>query len=359
MSVLQKLTEGIVERSLQREGAALLDKWEATGLLEGLSDDNTKSGMARLLENQAAQLLKEASSMGAGDVEGFASVAFPIVRRVFGGLLANDLVSVQPMSLPSGLIFFMDFTYSDQTSDRMGVDANQSVYGGGVTGSQIQNGVSDIKESGGGFYNLANAYSSPTGSVGAASGEGLGIQTIHLTAGGKLVSALTDAEKKLIQYDPDLLANTTSKIQVLDCDFDSLTKINLNMVKAIQLQEVVANKIRVFDADASTDDMRTTTSIVRRLTQVLESTPGSGLDRIRVVLEDTNGDSVDKEGTALNTNDQLGVHSYPRLDGFVNGDAVGSVRGSNFPLEGATDTAGSNFNGSTVADQIPEIDIRV
>ena len=60
MSVLQKLTEGIVERSLQREGAALLDKWEATGLLEGLSDDNTKSGMARLLENQAAQLLKEA-----------------------------------------------------------------------------------------------------------------------------------------------------------------------------------------------------------------------------------------------------------------------------------------------------------
>ncbi len=38
--------------------------------------------------------------MAAGDVEGFASVAFPIVRRVFGGLLANDLVSVQPMSLP-------------------------------------------------------------------------------------------------------------------------------------------------------------------------------------------------------------------------------------------------------------------
>jgi hypothetical protein len=67
--------------------------------------------MARLLENQAAsELLKEASSMAAGDVQGFASVAFPIVRRVFGGLIANDLVSVQPMSLPSGLIFFMDFT---------------------------------------------------------------------------------------------------------------------------------------------------------------------------------------------------------------------------------------------------------
>ena len=92
MSVLEKLTEGIVERSLQRDGAALLDKWEATGLLEGIQSDSQKAGRARLLENQASQLLKEASSMAAGDVEGFASVAFPIVRRVFGGLLAYDLV---------------------------------------------------------------------------------------------------------------------------------------------------------------------------------------------------------------------------------------------------------------------------
>ena len=56
MSVLKKLTEGIVERSLQREGAALLEKWENTGLLEGLTNDSKKQGMARLLENQAAQL---------------------------------------------------------------------------------------------------------------------------------------------------------------------------------------------------------------------------------------------------------------------------------------------------------------
>ena len=85
MSVLQKLTEGIQERSLKQEGAALMEKWEATGLLEGLQSDTQKNGMARLLENQAAQLLKEASSMSAGDVEGFAAVAFPLVRRVFGG----------------------------------------------------------------------------------------------------------------------------------------------------------------------------------------------------------------------------------------------------------------------------------
>ena len=126
MSVLQKLTEGVQHRDMQAEGAALLNKWEATGLLEGLNNGQQKQGMAVLLENQAKELLREASSMAAGDVEGFAAVAFPIVRRVFGGLIANDLISVQPMSLPSGLIFFMDFTHSDA---RLGRPADSSLYG--------------------------------------------------------------------------------------------------------------------------------------------------------------------------------------------------------------------------------------
>ena len=117
MSIINKLTEGIVARDVSKEGAALLDKWERTGLLEGLETTRTKDTMARLLENQAKELLREASTMAGGDVEGCASVAFPIVRRVFGSLIANDLVSVQPMSLPSGLIFFLDFTY---THSRLG-----------------------------------------------------------------------------------------------------------------------------------------------------------------------------------------------------------------------------------------------
>jgi len=88
MSILNKLTEGIVNRDMRKEGAALLEKWERTGLLEGLTDETAKNGMARLLENQAKELLREAaSSMSGGDVEGFAAVAFPIVRRVFGGLI--------------------------------------------------------------------------------------------------------------------------------------------------------------------------------------------------------------------------------------------------------------------------------
>ena len=134
MSVLKTLTEGIVERDLKKEGEALLNKWEKTGLLEGLDNDFQKQGMSRLLENQAKQLLKEASSMAGGDVEGFSAVAFPIVRRVFGGLVANDIVSVQPMSLPSGLIFFLDFTYN---SARLGNFADTSIYGGDKVGKGI------------------------------------------------------------------------------------------------------------------------------------------------------------------------------------------------------------------------------
>ena len=95
---------------MAKEGQALLNKWTSTGLLEGLQTESQKQNMARLLENQAKELLRESSSMAGGDVQGFAAVAFPIVRRVFAGLIANDLVSVQPMSLPSGLIFFLDFT---------------------------------------------------------------------------------------------------------------------------------------------------------------------------------------------------------------------------------------------------------
>ena len=158
MSVLEKLTEGIVNRDLRKEGDAVVSKWDKTGLLEGLNG-NGRSSMARLLENQAKELLREASSMAAGDVEGFAAVAFPIVRRVFGGLIANDLVSVQPMSLPSGLIFFLDFTYEmDHYSGTAETGfQGKSIYGGGVVAAQLTGGVSDLTEDGGGFYNLGNA----------------------------------------------------------------------------------------------------------------------------------------------------------------------------------------------------------
>src|SRR3990167_5231504 len=137
-SIVQKLTEGLSSRDLQKEGAALVEKWRETGLLEGLKNERTVNNLAVLLENQAKELLREASTMSGVDVEGFAAVAFPLVRRVFGGLIANELVSVQPMSLPTGLIFFLDFQH-DRT--RLGATAGDSVYGGGRVANEITGGV--------------------------------------------------------------------------------------------------------------------------------------------------------------------------------------------------------------------------
>ena len=56
MSIIETLTEGIVNRNMQQEGAALLNKWSATGLLEGISNDQDRANMAVLLENQAKSL---------------------------------------------------------------------------------------------------------------------------------------------------------------------------------------------------------------------------------------------------------------------------------------------------------------
>jgi hypothetical protein len=356
MSILNKLTEGIVNRDLKQEGDALLSKWEKTGLLEGLDNDTSKNGMARLLENQAKQLLKEASTMSGGDVEGFASVAFPLVRRVFGGLLANDLVSVQPMSLPSGLIFFLDFTTNVA---RGGVAAETSLYGGGVVAKDISTGVTDITEAAGGFYNLANAYSHATGTVAAADTAGLGIRVVQLTAGGKLVSALTEAEKKLVRFDPDLLGLTTHKIQVLDCDFDSLANLNRDMIGAIELQ-TTSGIIQGFDDDDAGVEALGATTIthVRRLTQLIDSNSDGTFDQLRIVLADSTGaDTIDFAGQAFQAGadkDQLGVASYPIADNFGGSTVTGAVLPQDlWGLETATNTAGG------LKDAIPEIDIKV
>ena len=240
MSVLQKLTEGIVNRDMKKECAALLAKWEKTGLLEGLDNDNKRNGMARLLENQAKELLREAaSSMAGGDVEGFASVAFPIVRRVFGGLIANDLVSVQPMSLPSGLIFFMDFTFGDSKLDQG--DIGSSIYGGDRVASEITGGVllgsssaTDMNAPGErGPYGLNNGFSLPTGSTAATMLADSEIHGTGAAPGGTVIGGTQDELDSLLRYDPDLSGSIVASV-VLEGgttgDLDQLDVANLTAI---------------------------------------------------------------------------------------------------------------------------------
>ena len=93
---------------------ALEKKWMKTGLLEGLNGEVERRGMAVLLENQAKQLVTEANATGTGgSAEEWNGVALPLVRRIFAEIAAKDFVSVQPMNLPSGLVFFLDFKYGN------------------------------------------------------------------------------------------------------------------------------------------------------------------------------------------------------------------------------------------------------
>ena len=131
---------------LQDQAGKLAGKWDKSGLLEGINSSTDKNNMAILLENQAKQLVNEASTQGTGtsistgNSEAWAGVALPLVRRVFGEIVAKDLVSVQPMNLPAGLIFYLDFQYG--TAGAAGFkNLNESLYGA----------TSDLKRTDGNF----------------------------------------------------------------------------------------------------------------------------------------------------------------------------------------------------------------
>jgi len=150
LGTIEKLMDGYNPyRQRQEETRGLVKKWESTGLLEGLNEEQKVQGMAVLLENQARQLIDEASSTGtSANSEEWSGVALPLVRKIFGELAAQEFVSVQPMNLPSGLIFYLDFKYGTAqpgfgaTEQVFGVtsgsgDPTQGLYGAGRFGYSI------------------------------------------------------------------------------------------------------------------------------------------------------------------------------------------------------------------------------
>jgi len=357
MSIVQKLTEGIVNRDMKSEGQALLNKWSQTGLLEGLEGERSKHNMARLLENQAKELLRESSSMGAGDVEGFAAVAFPIVRRVFAGLIANELVSVQPMSLPSGLIFFLDFVYSpnmgatgQQIDPRFGnktSDGSNSIYGTDKVGAGVIDGVSLVDSgTGEGLSGLGRdgsvgyAYASPSGSNHATTiADGAG--SMQVKSAFLLNGAVTEANKKLIKYDPDLLAITDgTSVIVVDIEeeeLESATSANpdFDNLSAFQIDETEA--IAVFAGLVSDANQ------IRRLTQLASASEAATTKKaVRFVLT-SNGGSASSTVSQAISKEKLVV---PLKDSTSStATSVGALTSFALPMEGE--------------DEIPEIDIKV
>ena len=369
-SIIERLTEGVVNRDMRAEGHALLSKWERTGLLEGLTKNRSREAMARLLENQAKELLRENSTMAAGDVEGFAAVAFPIVRRVFAGLIANDLVSVQPMSLPSGLIFFLDFVFSPNLgesgtmTDRLGNIQNASIYGTNRVGSQITGGVSLLDTASADLSGPRTvgargyAYASATGSVSVQTAS-VAIKA-QFNLGGADDNLTGSGRQKMLLWDPDLinLSGSGYKVLVLDVNksvFDT-ARADFDNLGAFEIAQDSRDDILSGSGYSNTTEFGTAmtgSGFIRRLTRVVTATDsGTGNEAVRFTFTLLSS-SVLLQPIVLRTAAvamPLGGYpmsmSVPYIDNIAAGSSVGSVvGGANWPLEN------TQF--------IPEIDIKV
>ena len=229
----------------QNEAAKLSSKWEKSGLLEGIQSSTESNNMAMLLENQAKQLVNEAnstnsnSSFSAGNGESWAGVALPLVRRVFGEIVAKDLVSVQPMNLPAGLIFYLDFQYGQASNNKA---ANESLYGA----------TEDLKRTDGAFNK---------GLYGAGEFEYSMLATSSVLAGGSTdATTVTTASATfggILGGDTEFSASnaglfgtngtaTTAQISILQFPTASLTDFDPEGVRAFKVESALDTTMSYF-----------------------------------------------------------------------------------------------------------------
>ena len=399
---LETLTEGIRQRHQGEQNARLTEKWARTGLLRGL-DGVHRENMATLLENQAGQVLREANTLGGGglapaagngDIRGFTNIAFPIVRRVFGGLVANELVSIQPMSLPSGLLFYLDYTYGTAVGgegDGIGsptkatYKAGDSIYnnpaGKGVrsgslgvggqydlagssysrvhTGSNVQHMTNDTKS----IFRLGTAAAQSrvaaastatgTGGVGTSGADGRFLQF------DPQISRLIDEENGVFSFVTVALEDLPSSVDLTALKEIALTTTeNLGSaaiagVGECKLQEIPAT----IQGGAGVFN-------VRRLNQLVVSSSAAGaITSAPLATRSTANAAILMvvSGAAINASDDVPGTDPHEVSKF---DVVGPKAPSLDSDDGSTlvvPTFESNFNVGAGQPQpeIPEIDIKI
>ena len=221
----------------QNEAAKLSSKWEKSGLLEGIQSSTEANNMSMLLENQAKQLVNEANSTGTGmsvsngaNSEAWAGVALPLVRRVFGEIVAKDLVSVQPMNLPAGLIFYLDFQYG--TDGQAGRAANESLYGATADLSKTDGAFNKGLYGAGQYGYSSNQTSSAVAAIGTAAGTLATYATASATFTG-ILNGDTEVSASLAAAGGfgAVAAAGTHTVQVAT---EGLDNVDLEAVKAIE-----------------------------------------------------------------------------------------------------------------------------
>lgn len=371
---LEQLSEGIRDRHVGAERSRLVEKWAKTGLLRGL-ESYKRETMAQLLENQAAYVLKEnnAISTGAGavtssgQIQGFSNIAFPIVRRVFGGLVANELVSIQPMSLPSGLIFYLDYTYGSNVGGDAGLGlsnaATKATYqrGQSIYNNPAGRGIQSGSLAAGGMYDLVGAgYSKVHAASTTVSGSGLNVGawatgSTSTWSAGATVAASTDfsgTNARMLGFDPQV--ENDLALGTLDLCFAHIAVSALNIANGdfLAVDQIGLFSFATANSVADWGEQYQSGLLLKNLRRlnkrgdwngsVFTPNPLNGA-WVQFVLRLTNGGSVPVLGATTNA-------SMALADGL----AVDSTSGATLTIPSFE----TDF-GATPSPAIPEIDIKI
>ncbi|MDB4272466.1 hypothetical protein N9875_01425 [bacterium] len=234
MSLNSLLESANPYHSVQSDAARLSSKWEKTGLLEGIKGAH-KTNMGIILENQAKQLVVESSQSGGGVAgasfatgtgEQWAGVALPLVRKVFGQIAAQEFVSVQPMNLPSGLVFYLDFQYG---SSKSGQIEDKSLYGN--TSSFASNGTEGGLYGAGRFGYSINEVTKATASFTAASASWSDLNfdseySASTVTGASVYQKITIADTELLNLDKEGVRAFQLKLDTTAVQVSAFTKRN-------------------------------------------------------------------------------------------------------------------------------------
>jgi len=309
-------------KTLQGQATKLASKWNATGLLEGIGNEVESNNMAMLLENQAKQLVKEANqtsgftgyATNSGPQEQWAGVALPLVRRVFGEIVAKDLVSVQPMNLPSGLIFYLDFKYG---TAQPRFNADGSIYG---ASSDLKTNLPDAAKSG--LY-----------------GAGRFGYSINETSSAALTFAAAASSTEYTTGSVDLSANAGLSRVNYDTEFSaSIAAAGGNLVNIVVATASLANfdaeGVRAFDLSGS--------ALVNALYPQFTQLNGGNLE----FVVSASGANLSSSGIQI---------TYQKQPNAYDTDA-GAVRGD---FEDRTGTAPGAGSGAVSTLDIPTIDVQL
>jgi len=301
----EALLDAAPYKKQQSVAKSLVAKWDKTGLLDGLNEEFSKSSMAVLLENQAKQLIQENSytskghGSGGGDEE-WSGVALPLVRRVFGEIAAQEFVSVQPMNLPSGLVFYLDFKYGTTTHDRTAGDSM-----GGKTGPNSPSGSSAPYPEGG-LYGVGQyGYTTPSQSVSVAMGSPAA------------------ATMKQINFDADVsqsyggaLWKITGTFGATDADKKSVRAWNCDDTEGLN-SSALSKVLKQFNSVTGDDGKTGTLTLIVSASSANNATGSYNVQYHKAPTSTTRGDFEDATGNA--TQDSL---SIPQVDIQLNSRAI-------------------------------------